>query len=115
MFGEFVYEQVLPKDHFLVQLRAIVPWERFTDKLVKCYKGGARLGRPPYDPVIVLKMLLLSYLYSVSERQVDEMCNLNLAAKYFLGLGIDERPPDHTTLPASSSASVSFGQKMSLS
>ena len=39
-FGEFVYEQVLPKDHFLVQLRAIVPWERFTDKLVKYYKGG---------------------------------------------------------------------------
>ena len=99
-FGEFVYEQVLPKDHFLVQLRAIVPWERFTDKLIKCYKGGARLGRPPYDPVVVLKMLLLSYLYNVSERQVEEMCNLNLAAKYFLGLGIDERPPDHTTLTA---------------
>lgn len=99
-FGEFVYEQVLPKDHFLVQLRAMVPWERFTDKLVKYYKGGARLGRPPYDPVVVLKMLLLSYLYNVSERQVEEMCNLNLAAKYFLGLGIDERPPDHSTLTA---------------
>jgi len=99
-FGEFVYAQVLPKGHFLVRLREIVPWERFTDKLIKYYRGRARLGRPPYDPVVVLKMLLLAYLYNVSERQVEDMCNLNLAAKYFLGLGIDERPPDHTTLTA---------------
>ena len=99
-FGEFVYEQVLSKEHFLVRLREIVPWERFTDKLIQYYRGRARLGRPPYDPVVVLKMLLLAYLYNVSERQVEEMCNLNLAAKCFLGLGIDERPPDHTTLTA---------------
>ena len=99
-FGEFVYEQVVPKDHFLVKLKEMVPWQRFTDKLVKYYKGKARLGRPPYDPVVVLKMLLLSYLYNVSERQVEDHCNFFLPAKYFLGLGVDERVPDHTTLTA---------------
>ena len=91
---------MVPKDHFLVQRRAMLPWERCTDKLVKRHKGGARLGRRSYDPVVVLKMLLLSSLCNASERQVEEMCNLNLAAKYFLGLGVDERPPDHTTLTA---------------
>jgi len=90
----------LLEGHFLVQLREIVPWERFSDKLIRYYRGGGRLGRPPYNPVVVLKMLLLSYLYDVSERQVEEMCNLNLGAKYFLELGVDERPPDHTTLTA---------------
>jgi IS5 family transposase len=97
-FGDFLYEQVIPKDHFLVRLKQVVPWQRFTYKLVKYYRGRAKLGRPPYDPAVVLKMLLLSYLYDVSERQVEDLCNLYLPAKYFLGLGVDEKPPDHTTL-----------------
>lgn len=99
-FGDFLYQQVLPRSHFLVQLTEVVPWQRFTYKLVKYYRGRAKEGRPPYDPVVVLKMLLLSYLYDVSERQVEDLCNLYLPAKYFLGLGVDERPPDHTTLTA---------------
>jgi len=99
-FGEFLYEQVIPRDHFLVQLRQVVPWKRFTYKLVKYYRGQAKLGRPPYDPAVVLKMLLISFLYDISERQVEDLCNLYLPAKYFLGLGVDEKPPDHSTLTA---------------
>ena len=57
-----------------------------------------RAGRPPVDPAVVLKMLLLSYLYDLSERDVEEYCNLNLAAKYFLGVSVDAKVPDHSTL-----------------
>lgn len=99
-YGRFLYEQVVPKDHFLVKLNEIIPWQRFTYKLVKYYKGKAKEGRPPYDPALILKMLLVSYLYDISERQTEEMANLNLAVKYFLGLGVNEHPPDHTTLTA---------------
>jgi IS5 family transposase len=109
-FGDFLYEQVLPKDHFLVQLKGVVPWERFSRKLVKYYRGRARLGRPPYDPATVLKMLLLAYLYNISERQVEDYCNLYLPAKYFLGLGVDERPPDHSTLTAFKSRILENGK-----
>jgi len=48
------YEQVVPKDHFLVKLNEIIPWQRFTYKLVKYYKGKAKEGRPPYDPAVLL-------------------------------------------------------------
>jgi len=99
-FGQFLYEQVIPKDHFLMQLKRIVPWQRFSQELVQYYQGRAKHGRPPYDPGVVLKMLLLSFLYNISERQVEDLCNLYLPAKCFLGLGVDERPPDHTTLSA---------------
>jgi len=99
-YGDFLYEQVVPKDHFLVRLNEIIPWQRFTYKLVKYYKGKAKEGRPPYDPAVLLKMLLVSYLYNISERQTEETANLNLAVKYFLGLGVNEHPPDHTTLTA---------------
>ena len=97
-FGQFLYEQVIPKDHFLMRLKRIVPWQRFSQELLQYYQGRAKHGRPPYDPGVVLKMLLLSFLYNISERQVEDLCNLYLPAKCFLGLGVDERPPDHTTL-----------------
>ena len=83
-FGSFVYEQAAPKDHFLVKLNEVVPWQRITYKLGKYYRGKAKEGRPPYDLALLLKMLLVSYLYDISERQTEEVANLNLA--------VDEAP-----------------------
>jgi IS5 family transposase len=99
-FGRIVYDRIIPRDHFLVQLNEIVPWQRFTYKLVKYYRGKAKEGRPPYDPAVLLKMLLVSFLYDLSEREVEELARFNLPVKYFLGLAADELPPDHSTLTA---------------
>ncbi len=60
--GDFVYSQVIPPDHFLVQLDKAVDWQPFTSVLVESYKGKAERGEVPYDPVMILKMLLLAYL-----------------------------------------------------
>jgi len=46
----------------------------------------------------VLKMLLLSYLYNISERQVEVLANDSFSVACFLGLGADEQAPDHSTL-----------------
>lgn len=97
-YGDYLYERVIPEGHFLRHLRELVPWHRYTNRLLKYYKGRGIVGRPPIAPAIVLKMLLLSYLYDLSEREVEEFCNMHLAAKYFLGLAIDAHAPDHTTL-----------------
>ena len=99
-FGQLVYERVILPDHFFRRLKEVIPWQRFTYKLVKYYRGRAKEGRPPYDPALLLKMLLVAYLYDLSERQVEEMANFNLAVKYFLGLAVDEVAPDHSTLSA---------------
>jgi len=95
-----VYDRVIPRDHFLMRLNELIPWQRFTYKLVKYYRGGAKEGRPPYDPALLLKMLLTAYLYNLSERQVEEVANFNLPVKCFLGLAADELAPDHSTLTA---------------
>lgn len=97
-FGDFLYAQILPKDHFLVKAKDTIPWERFTVKLLRYYKGGGEYGRAPYEPAKMLRMLLLSYLYTISERDTEEFVTLNLAGKYFVGLGADEPAPDHTSL-----------------
>ncbi len=41
---------------------------------------------------------MVSYLYNLSERQVEELANDSLSVKYFLGLAVDDKVPDHSTL-----------------
>jgi transposase, IS5 family len=97
-FGDFIYAEAVPSDHFLVQMDKTVQWDQFTPVLIAAYKGQGEVGGVPYDPIMILKMLLVSYLYDISERQTEEFCNYYLPAKAFLGLGITDRAPDHTTL-----------------
>jgi IS5 family transposase len=99
-FGEYLYDQIVPSDHFLRRLKQIIDWERFTSQLIKLYKGQGQYGRPPFDPALVLKMSLVAYLYNLSERQVEVYVNENLPAKYFVGLAVDQKAPDHSTLTA---------------
>ena len=41
---------------------------------------------------------MIAYLYNLSERQVESYINENLPAKYFVGLAVDQKAPDHSTL-----------------
>jgi IS5 family transposase len=97
-YGDVVYDRAVPKDNFLRKLNEVVDWRSFTQKLLRYYKGGGEYGPPPYEPTLILKMLLVSYLYDLSERQVEEYVNDSLSAKHFLGLAVDEAAPDHATL-----------------
>lgn len=97
-FGDYLYDQIVPEDHFLRKLKQQIPWERFTRRLIKLYKGGGVYGRPPFDPALVLKVTLIAYLYNLSERQTEVYVNDNLSAKYFVGLAVDQKAPDPSTL-----------------
>ncbi len=97
-FGNMVYERIIPQDHFLVALQELFPWEEMSADLIQAYHGQGVVGRRPYDPVQVFKMLFLSYLYGISERDVEQMVNYHLVAKWFVGLAVDESAPDHSTL-----------------
>ncbi len=41
-FGEFVYEQIVPRDHFLMKLNQVVKWERRTKRLIRYYRARVR-------------------------------------------------------------------------
>jgi len=97
-FGNFLYDQKVPKGHFLRKLNEVIDWDRFTKKLLGYYKGKGESGQAPYNPTIILKMLLLSYLWDTSERMIEVLANDSLSISHFLGLGVDERAPDHSTL-----------------
>ena len=97
-YGEYLYKQLVPPNHFFRKLNQIVDWERITELLIELYRGGGEYGRPPYDPAVILKMLFVSYLYNLSERQTENYINENIPAKYFVGIAIDKPAPDHSTL-----------------
>lgn len=99
-FGGLVYEQIVPRDHFLVRLNELIDWDALIDVLLPAYKGLGRKGRPPYSPIVIFKMLLVSYLYNISERQTEEWASYYLPAKEFIGLAVNEAAPDHSTLCA---------------
>jgi hypothetical protein len=81
--GSFLYEQAIPQGHFLVKLNQVIDWTGFTKKLLRYYKGLGKIGQAPYNPTLILKMLLLSYLFNISERQTEAVVNDSLSAKYF--------------------------------
>ena len=97
-YGDYLYDRMVPPDHFLRKLREIIDWQRFTRKLIRLYKGEGVVGRPPFDPALVLKVELIAYLYNLTERQAEVYINENLPAKCFVGLAVDQPAPDHSTL-----------------
>jgi len=97
-YGDYLYDQIVPQEHFLRKLLQIIDWDRFTRKLIKLYKGEGVVGRPPFDPQLLLKVELIAYFYHLSERQVEVYINENLPAKFFVGLAVDQKAPDQSTL-----------------
>jgi IS5 family transposase len=97
-YGDYLYDQVVPEGHFLRILKSMIDWDLFTQKLIRLYKGEGVVGRPPFDPALVLKVELIAYLYNLTERQAEVYVNENLPAKYFVGLAVDQCAPDHSTL-----------------
>ncbi|MEA3408650.1 MAG: transposase [Chloroflexota bacterium] len=75
-FGDLVYDRIIPKDHFLMALNNLFEWGALSGRLLEAYRGEGTLGRPPYNPVQMFKMLFISYLYGVSERAVEELVKL---------------------------------------
>jgi IS5 family transposase len=84
----------------LEKLNAVVPWEVFRKPLAKALKrsDGAKGGRPPYDPVLMFKILVLQALYSLSDDQAEFLIQDRLSFMRFLGLGLSEKVPDAKTI-----------------
>ena len=95
-FDTQIYDRLIPKDHMLVRLNQAIDWSRIEEET---RDFSQRTGRRACNPVVLFKMLLLAFLFDISERRLEDECNYNMLYKYFLGLEADEKAPDHSTLP----------------
>ena len=95
----FVEEWLSPKvgrNAGLERLAAEVKWYRFEKLLGRLRPEGA--GRPPFDPMMMLKALLLQQWYGLSDADLEEAINDRVSFRKFLGLPLEAPSPDHTTL-----------------
>ena len=85
----------IPENVFLTKIKNIIEFEKFRPMLDDCYEN---VGRCAYDPVILLKMLLLQRWYNLSDCAVVAEAADRISFRLFLNLDITQQPPDDTTL-----------------
>lgn len=90
-------EDLVPQNHFLRKVEAVLDLSFVYEETAHLY--SRRYGRPPIDPVVMVKYLLVGFLYGIpSERQIEARCADSNAFRWYLGIDLDERVPDHSTI-----------------
>ncbi|AIT78490.1 MAG: IS5-like element ISMac22 family transposase [Sphingomonadales bacterium] len=94
------YEALSAAGDPLERLAAVVDFEVFRGPLVAALRRSVRGkgGRPPFDPVLMFKILVLQALYSLSDEATEFQIKDRLSFQRFLGLGLDGTVPDATTV-----------------
>ena len=94
LFYYFRLEDQVPENHLLRLIDRQVNFEFIRAKLKDAYSDA---GRPWIDPELLLRMLLVGYLYGVtSERKLVEELRMHLAWRWFTGVGFDQEIPHHS-------------------
>ena len=78
----------------------MIPWGGFRPALAKVLRRSKRKqgGRPPFDAVLMLKILVLQALYNLSDDQTEYQIRDRLSFMRFLGLDLAQRIPDAKTV-----------------
>ena len=58
------------------------------------YSDGSKGGRPPFDPVLMFKILVIQTLNNLSDERTEYLINDRLSFMRFLGLGLSDRVSD---------------------
>lgn len=94
-FGDLAAER-LRRETELDRIAGLLNWGPLSYRLEKhCRKLE---GRPPFPPVVMFRALLLAQWYDLSDRDLEEALCDRLSFRRFVGLGIEQATPDHTTL-----------------
>lgn len=95
---ELVYiENLVPEDHLLRKIDKYIDFS-FINEICKPYYCADN-GRPAIEPEIMFKMLFIGYLYGIrSETRLVEEVKVNLAYRWFLGYGIEDKIPDASVI-----------------
>ncbi len=86
----------LGRNDRLDRMDDVAKWYRFEKLLKKLVPEGP--GRPPYEPLVMFKALLLANLYGLSDAELEQQLNDRISFRRFVGVPLDAVMPDHTTL-----------------
>ena len=87
----------MPQQHFLWKPEAALDLSFVYDETSELY--SRKFGRPPIDLVVIVKYLPVGFLYGIpSERRIEQRIQTDIALRWYLGLGLFDRAPDHSTV-----------------
>jgi transposase len=94
--GEFFYsfrlDEAIPDDHPVRAIAGVLDLSWVRSELAPFYP---KIGRPSVDPVLMIRMLLVGYVFAIrSERALCREVQVNLAYRWFCGLSIEDKIPD---------------------
>jgi transposase len=95
LFYYFTLEEYIPENHLLRLIDKHIDFGFVREQLKDSYSD---MGRPSVDPELLLRILLIGYLYGItSERKLVEELGMHLAWRWFTGLGFHQPIPHHST------------------
>ena len=82
-------EDLVPANHFLRKLEDELDLTFVYEESEPLYSW--KYGRPPIDPVMIVKYLLVGFLYGIpSERQIEQRIQTDVALRWYWGLDLFE-------------------------
>ncbi|MCR5004699.1 MAG: IS1182 family transposase [Clostridiales bacterium] len=92
----FCMDDLVPEDHLLRLIDKAIDWTFIYDLVEEKYSPG--FGRPSMDPVMLIKIPFIQYLYGIrSMRQTIREIEVNVAYRWFLGLEMLDPVPHFST------------------
>ena len=89
-------DEMVPQDHLLRIIDKAIDWNFIYDLVEDKYSQDN--GRPSMDPVTLIKIPLIQYLYGIkSMRQTVKEIEVNVAYRWFLGLDMTDKVPHFST------------------
>src|ERR1700746_1553382 len=93
-FYSFRLDEAVPEDHAVREIAAVLDLSWAHSELASYYP---EIGRPSIDPVLMIRMLIVGYVFGIrSERGLCREVQVNLAYRWFCGLSIEDKVPDHS-------------------
>jgi len=92
----FCMDDLVPQDHLLRLIDKAIDWSFIYDLVQDKYSIDT--GRPSMDPVMLIKIPFIQYLYGIrSMRQTMKEIEVNVAYRWFLGLEMTDKVPHFST------------------
>lgn len=92
----FCMDELVPQDHLLRLIDKAIDWNFIYGLVQETYSPDK--GRPSMDPVMLIKIPFIQYLYGIrSMRQTMKEIEVNVAYRWFLGLEMTDRVPHFST------------------
>lgn len=94
-FHYFDVEELIPAGHILRRIDAVLDLEWVRAEVAPLY---SKRGRPSIDPEVVVRMMLLGYLFGLSEVRLCDEVRMHMGYRWFCRLQPSDKVPDRTTL-----------------